>query len=160
MSNYWSENGDVLVHDYRTRIGWLAAFVAIGSIPLFFISAWVGVVGGLMLWFLFGFQALADVDRVEFDRSTRTMRQRSALGLKWTDPLDRFESVYVVREMSGRGYFRIRVSLTRAGKVPYSESPDYVVALYAWTGETAEKDAREWGNRLAQFLNLPLKLDL
>src|SRR5437762_7245422 len=160
MSNYWSENGDVLVHDYRTRIGWLAGFAAIGSIPLFFVSMWIGVVGGLMLWLLFGFQALADVDRVEFDRSTGTMRQRSALGLKWTDPLDRFERVYVGRAMSGRGHIRIRVSLTRAGKVRYSESPDYVVALYGFPGEAAEQDAREWGNRLARFLNLPLELNL
>lgn len=160
MSNYWAEAGDVLVHDYRTRIGWLAAFVAIASIPLFFVSVWIGVVGGLMLWFLFGIQALADVDRVEFDRRSRTMRQRSALGLKWTDPLDRFESVYVVREMGGRGYMRIRVSLTRAGVVRYSESPDFVVALYGFPGKDDEKEAREWGDRLARFLQLPLQIDL
>jgi hypothetical protein len=160
MSNYWVEDGDVLVHDYRTRIGWLAAFVAIVSIPLFFVSGWIGVVGGLMLWFLFGIQALAGVDRVEFDRRSRTMRQRSALGLKWTDPLDRFESVYVVREMGGRGYMRIRVSLTRAGVVRYSESPDFVVALYGSTGKDDEKEAREWGDRLARFLQLPLQIDL
>jgi hypothetical protein len=160
MSNYWFEDGDVLVHDYRTRIGWLAAFVAIGSIPLFFVSVWIAVVGDLMLWFLVGFQALADVDRVEFDRRSRTMRQRSALGLKWTDPLDRFENVYVVREMGGRGSMRIRVSLTRAGVVRYSESPDFVVALYGLPGKDDEKEAREWGGRLARFLQLPLKLDL
>lgn len=160
MSNYWFEGGDVLVHDYRTRIGWLAAFVAIGSIPLFFVSVWIAVVGDLMLWFLVGFQALADVDRVEFDRRSRTMRQRSALGLKWTDPLDRFENVYVVREMGGRGSMRIRVSLTRAGVVRYSESPDFVVALYGLPGKDDEKEAREWGGRLARFLQLPLKLDL
>src|SRR4029453_5760926 len=92
-SNYWFEDGDVLVHDNRTRIGWLAAFVAIVSIPLFFVSGWIGVVGGLMLWFLVGIQALADVDRVEFDRRSRTMRQRSALGLKWPNPPNPFDSV-------------------------------------------------------------------
>jgi hypothetical protein len=67
MSNHWSEDGDTLVHDYRTRVGWLVFFATIVPVPLFFISSWVGAVGCLMLWSLVGFQALADVDRVEFD---------------------------------------------------------------------------------------------
>jgi hypothetical protein len=160
MSNHWSEDGDILVHDYRSRVGWLVVFVLIVTIPLFFISLWVGVVGSLMLWSLMGFQALADVDRVEFDRRSKTMRQRSALGLKWTDPLDRFACVEVVRRRGPRGWVQIRVSLRRAGEVRLSESPDYVVALYGSSGEAARQEAREWGDRLARFLQLPLKVDL
>lgn len=159
MSNHWSEDGDILVHDYRTRVGWLLVFATLVPVPLFFISSWLGAVGGLMFWSLLGFQALADVDRVEFDRLSRTMRQRSALGLRWTDPLDRFACVEVVREPGARGWMRIRVSLQRAGTVRLSESPDYVVALYG-AGQAAEQEAREWGDRLARFLQLPLKVDL
>jgi len=160
MTNHWSEDGDIPVHDRRTRVGWLVVFAAIVPVPLFFMSSWLGAVGGLMFWSLLGFQALAGVDRVEFDRLSRTMRQRSALGLRWTDPLDRFACVEVVRERSPRGSARIRVSLQRAGTVRLSESPDYVVALYGFAGKTDEQEAREWGDRLARFLQLPLKVSL
>jgi hypothetical protein len=135
-------------------------FVAFASIAPFFVSVWVGVLGDLMLWSLFGFQALADVERVEFDRGSRTMRQRSTLGLKWTDRLDRFAGVRVIRATSGRGHLQIRVTLKRAGVVRFSESPEYLVAVYGFPGEGDEKEAREWGDRLAQFLHLPLEVEL
>jgi hypothetical protein len=37
---------------------------------------------------------------------------------------------------------------------------DYTVAAYASPGEADENEAREWGGRLARFLDLPLRLQL
>jgi hypothetical protein len=160
MSNYWSEDGDVLVHDRRTPIEWLVVFMAIASVPLFFVSVWVGIVGDLMLWSLFAFQGLADAERTEFDRRSRTMRKKSALGRRWTDRLDHFTAVGVGRATSFRGSPQIRVSLMRGDPPHYSDIPGYLLAIYAFPGESDEKEAREWGGRLARFLQLPLELSL
>jgi hypothetical protein len=96
--------------------------------------------------------------RVRLTLQNHAAAQRA--GLRRTDPLDRFACVEVVRERGARGWVRIRVSLQRAGTVRLSESPDYVVELYGSAGEAAEQEAREWGDRLARFLQLPLKVDL
>jgi hypothetical protein len=159
MGNYWSEDGDVLVHDRRSPIGWLVVFMAIVTIPLFFISVWVGVVGGLMLWSLFALQALADAERTEFDRRSKTVRKQSVLGCRWTDRLDHFTAVRVWRATTLRSP-QIRVSLIRGDPPQYSDIPGHVLAVYASPGESDEKEAREWSDRLARFLQLPLQIDL
>jgi hypothetical protein len=161
MSNYWSDQGDTLVHENRgtALFGWVLVIVGTLMIP-FIARGWVAVAAWLMLWTLYGLQAMAIIARVEFDRRSRTMRQRNLLGLKWTDSLDRFASVQVVRATSARGNRQIRVNLKRVDPLGRFESPDYLVAIYSFTGEASEKEAREWGNRLAQFLHLPVQLDL
>ena len=160
MSNYWSENGDILVHDCRTPLGWLTFFAAIASVPLFFVSVWVGIVGDLTLWSMFVLHGLTAAVRTEFDRGSRTMRRRSPFGRSWTDRLDPFTAVQVGRAMSVRGTPQLRVSLMRGDPPHYSDVSGLVVAVYALPGEYDEKEARKWGDRLARFLNLPLKLDL
>jgi len=42
----------------------------------------------------------------------------------------------------------------------YSDIPGHVLAIYAFPGESDEKEVREWGGRLARFLQLPLELSL
>ena len=161
MSNYWSEHGDTLVHENRgtAMFGWVLVIVATLMIP-FIARGWVAVAAFLMLWIVFGLQAMAIIARVEFDRRSRTMRQRNVLGLKWTDRLDGFASVHVVRATSARGNRQIRVNLNRRDPLGRFDSPAYSVAIYGSTSEASEKEAREWGDRLAQFLYLPLQLDL
>jgi hypothetical protein len=120
----------------------------------------IGVVGNLLWWFFFGLQALSNIQRVEFDRRTRMMRQRNMLGLKWTEPLDRLAAVRVVRGRTLRGTPRIFVNLTRSEPLDKGSSPEYVVAVYFFPSEADEREAREWGDRLARFLHLPLRLEL
>jgi len=160
MSSYWFEDGDVLVHDRRTPLGWLTLFVAIASVPLFFVSVWIGIVGGLMLWSMFLLHGLVETERTEFDRGSRTMRQRSAFGRIWTDRLDHFTTVRLARAISFRGSPQIRVSLMRGDPPGSSALPGHVVAIYAFPGEYDEREARRWSDRLARFLGLPLKVDL
>jgi hypothetical protein len=161
MSNYWSAHGDILVHENRgtATFGWVLVIAGTLMIP-FIASGWVAVAACLALWIVYGLQAMALVARVEFDRRSRTMRQRNALGLKWTDPLDGFASVQVVRATSARGNPQIRVKLKCGERSGHPGSADYLVAIYGRASDAGEKEAREWADRLAQFLHLPLQLDL
>jgi hypothetical protein len=162
MSDHWSEDGHVLVHERRRRpIAWLLVFLAVAG--LFFLATaapLVGILGNLILWSICGLQLLMYVEREEFDRGTRTLRQRGLLGLKWTEPLDRFASIHVVRGYTRRGSRVIRVNLARRQAPGKGRSPEYVVAVYSFPSAANEKEAREWGDRLARFLELPLRLEL
>src|SRR3954469_2291924 len=119
MSDRWSESGDILSHEAGTLLGLLVVLTVIASIPLLFVSVRVGIVGDLALWSLFAWQGLSIAERTEFDRRSKTMRKRSALGRTWTERLYPFTAVQVDRATSLQGYPRIRVSLTRG------DPPDY-----------------------------------
>ena len=123
-----------------------------------FVASGVTVAACLGLWTVFVLEAMTTATRVEFDRRSKTLRQRNVLGLKSTDRLDRFARVQVVRAMSFRGSPQIRVNLKRDDG--YSDASQYLVAIYGWPGEAGEKAAREWGERLARFLTIPLEVDL
>jgi hypothetical protein len=124
------------------------------------VSVWVGIIGDLMLWTMFLLNGLIAAERTEFDRGSRTMRRQSAFGRGWTDRLDHVSAVQVGRAMNFRGTPQIRVSLLRGSPPDYSDPQPQVVAIYGLPGEHDEMEARKWGERLARFLNLPLKLDL
>ena len=162
MSDYWSEDGDILVHESRDMpIGCLLVIVTIVGLLFLAVAAWpVGVLGAVMLWFFFGLHLLSFVQREEFDRRRKVMRRQGVLGLRWTEPLDRFTSVYVVRGYSKRGVPQIRVDLMRGEPLEKGTGPEYSVAVYPLAGEANENRAREWGDRLARFLDLPLRLQL
>jgi hypothetical protein len=161
MSNYWSETDDVLVHENRgTVVAGVLLFIAVTAMIPFITSGWLTVAACLMCTTLFGLGAMDIIARVEFDRRSGTMRQRNVLGLKWTDRIDRYASVQVVRTRGGLGYRRIEVNLKRAGVVRYSETPKYVVAMYGFNDDATATQAREWGERLARFLKIPLDVDL
>src|SRR5436853_307963 len=132
MSDHWSEDGDILVHERRGMpIGCLGVIVAIVGICFLAVSTWpVGVLGNLMLWFFFGLGLLSFVQREEFDRRRKVMRRQGVLGLKWTEPLDRFACVHVVRVHSSRGLPQIRVSLGRSELLEKGTEAEYSVALY------------------------------
>jgi len=161
MSDYWSEDGDILVHERRDRPFLLLVIVAIGGCLLLVLAPWpVGALGTLMLWSIFGLAFLSSVQREEFDRRKKIMRRRGVLGLKWTEPLDRFACVHVVRGYSRRGWPQIRVNLRRGERLEKGTGPEYLVAVYPFPKEADENKAREWGDRLARFLDLPLRLEL
>ena len=163
MTDYWSEDEDILVHESRDmRYGCLLlVMAAIGGFLLLSLGSWpVGVLGTLVLWFIFGVQFLSSVLSEEFDRRRKVMRRRGVLGLKWTEPLDRFASVHVVRGYSKLGWPQIRVNLRRVERLEKGTGPEYLLAVYPLPSEADENKARESGDRLARFLNLPLRLEL
>ncbi len=161
MSNHWSEHGDILVHENRGSSMAGCVLVLTGTVMIPFIAAgWVAVTAWLMLWTAFGVNAMSNIVRVEFDRRSGSVRQRNALGLKWTDRLEGFASVQVVRATSARGYPQIRVNLKRADARGRLESCYYLVAIYGLVGDAEKNEARQWGDRLARFLHLPLHVDL
>jgi hypothetical protein len=161
-SDYWSEDGDVLVHESRSGpIGWLLIFAALVGAFFFATSKpLVGILGNLVLWSIFGLQLLSYVEREEFDRRSRTMRQRGLFGRSWTESFDRFAGIQVVRGYSGRGSPQIRVSVERCQVLGKRLAPEYVVAIYPFPTAADESEAREWGDRLARFVELPLRLEL
>jgi hypothetical protein len=81
MRDYWSEDGDILVHEKRgRRIGWLFVLIAIVGVGFLAASTWlVGLLGNLILWFFFALQLLSFVRREEFDRRTNIMRRYGVL---------------------------------------------------------------------------------
>jgi len=159
--NYWSENGDVLVHENRGTRAVGCVLVAVGTAIIPFIAkGWVAVAACVMLWTVFGMGAMTTAVRVEFNRRAGTMWQRNVLGLKWTERLHEFVSVRLVRAITFRGNPQIRVNLKRADRIGDSGSGEYLVATYAWPGGASEKEAREWGGRLARFLKIPLDDEL
>jgi hypothetical protein len=162
MSDYWSENGDILVHEkHRLPIGFLIVIVATCGGLLFTMATWpAAIFGNLLLWFVFGLELLSYVQREEFDRRRKIIRQRGVLGLKWTEPFDRFASVHVARSRSVRGTPQIRVNLTRRERLEDGSSPEYCVTMYHLPSEADENEAREWGDRLARFLDLPVRIEL
>ena len=162
MRNDWSEDADTLVLKSRgTPIGWV--IVATAMIGVFFYISFaglIGVLGNLMLWFIVGLEVLSFVQSVEFDRRTGIMRQRGAFGRQWTRPLDGFAGVHVLRARSGRGNRQIRVNLKVRERLGKAGSPECVVAVYPFPNDADEQDARTWGDRLARFLDLPVRIDL
>ena len=118
MKDYWLENGDILVHKGQGVPIGLLVIVAIGGFVFLAVAPWpVGVLGSLLLWFVFALQLLSFVQSEEFDRRRKVMRRRGVLGL-------------------------------------------CLVAIYPFPSEADENEAREWGDRLARFLDLPLRLEL
>ena len=97
-----------------------------------------------------------DIRREEFDRRTNIMRRQGVVGLKWTEPLGRFAYVQVFRGYTVRGTRETCVNLGRREPRETAMLPEYIVAAYFSPSEDDEKEAREWGQRLALFLNLPL----
>jgi hypothetical protein len=160
MKDYWLENGDILVHKGQGVPIGLLVIVAIGGFVFLAVAPWpVGVLGSLLLWFVFALELLSFVQSEEFDRRRKVMRRRGVLGLGWIEPLDRFACVDVVRGYSKRGLPQIRVNLERVG-LEKGAGPECLVALYPFPSEADENEAREWGDRLARFLDLPLRLQL
>lgn len=159
MRDYWSEDGDILVHERRgSSIGWLLVLTAAIGVGFLAMSTWlVGLLGNLMVWFFFALSVLSFVRREEFDRRTNIMRRQGLLGLKGTESLDRFAYVQVFRGRSARGTRKTCVNLGRGEPREKAMQPEYTVALYMSPSEGDEKEAREWGERLASFLSLPLR---
>jgi hypothetical protein len=162
MRNDWSEDGDTLVLKSRgTPIGWVIVATAMIGVSFYITFAGlIGVLGNLMLWFMVGLGLLSSVERVECDRRAGIMRQRDAFGRQWTTPLKEFAGVHVLRARSGRGNRQIRVNLQIRERLGEAWSPECVVAVY-WSPDAAdEQNARKWGDRLAKFLDLPVRIDL
>ena len=159
MSDYWSEDGDILVHErQRPSIGWLLAIVAMAGVAFLIGSTWrVGVLANLVLWLFLGLGFLSFVRREEFDRRNNVMRREGLLGRKWTEPLDRFAYVRVFRRRSARGSAHVCVSLGRGEPREKGMRPEYEVAVYPFPTEADANEAQEWGQRLARFLNLPFR---
>jgi hypothetical protein len=104
MKDYWLENGDILVHKGQGVPIGLLVIIAIGGFVFLAVAPWpVGVLGNLLLWFVFALQLLSFVQSEEFDRRRKVMRRRGVLGLRWIEPLDRFACVHVVVRIAGAG---------------------------------------------------------
>jgi hypothetical protein len=159
MRDYWSEDGDILVHERRGRsFGWLLVLIATVGVGFLAVSTWlVGLLGNVMLWFFVALEFLSFIRREEFDRRTNIMRRQGVLGLEWTEPLNRFAYVRVFRGFTGRGTRKTCVNLGRREPRETAMMPEYTVAVYFYPSEGDEKEARQWGQRLALFLNLPLR---
>lgn len=159
MRDYWSEDGDILIHERRGRpIGWLVVLIATVGVGFLAVSTWlVGLLGNLMLWLFFALEVLSFVRREAFDRRTNIMRRQGVLGLKWTESLDRFAYVQVFHGYTARGLRKTCVNLGRGERREKAMLPEYTLAVYVSPSEADEKEAREWGQRLASFLTLPLR---
>src|SRR5260221_5051704 len=162
MRNDWSEDGDTLVlKSHGIPIGWVIVPVAMIGVYSYITSPGLtGVLGNLMLWFMVGVGFLTSVQRVEFDRRIGTMRQRDAFGREWTSPLKGFAGVHVLRARSGGGKRQIRVNLEVRERLGRTGSPECGVAVYWLPNDADEQEARKWGDRLARFLDLPVRIDL
>jgi hypothetical protein len=159
MSDYWSEDGDILVHERQPpSIGWLLVIVAMAGLAFRIASTWrVGVLANLLLGLFLAMGLLSFVRRQEFDRRNNVLRQEGLFGRKWTEPLNRFAYVRVFRRRSARGSPHVCVSLGRGEPREKGMQPEYEVAVYPFPTETDEKEARECGLRLARFLNLQFR---
>jgi hypothetical protein len=162
MIDYWSEDGDLLVHKNRARqVGAFLVFTAIVGVVFLAVSTWsVGILGNLMLWGFTGLGYLSSVQRDEFDRQGKVLRRQGVHGLKWTEPLDHFTCVQVVRGRNSLGWSRICVSLVRGERFQRGTTPECSIALYPFLSEAEQNEAREWGERLARFLDVPLHVHL
>jgi hypothetical protein len=162
MIDYWSEDGDLLVHKSRARqIGAFLFFTAIVGVLFLAESTWpVGILGNLMLWGFVGLGYLSSVQRDEFDRHGRVLRRQGVRGLKWTEPLDHFTGVKVVRGRNSLGWSRICVNLVRGERFQKGTTSECAIAIYPSLSEADRNEAREWGERLAQFLDVPLQVQL
>ena len=165
MRDYWSEDGDSLVHKPpSTPVAALVlAVIVVVMVSLVFlaVSSWlVGILGALMLWALLGLDYLSSVKRHEFDRQGNVLRRQGVHGLEWVEPLDHFTGVQVIRRRNARGWLQIRVNLRRGEEFRKGTTPECSIAVYPGSSEASQNEAREWGERLARFLNVPLQVEL